>query len=188
AVWMCFAFFFFYAMALSGVQAFAPEAARQLHGVPAPTAAMCLTIYMVCSAAGMVAGGFLAVDPARCERIVGAGFGMAAAIALAVGLADVPAAAVPVLFGAMGLGAGIAAPSRDLLVKRSSPDNATGRVYGVVYSGLDIGQAVAPLLFGTLMDLHRPAQVWVGIAVVQAVLIVSAFNVRRVRRTAWAAA
>jgi FSR family fosmidomycin resistance protein-like MFS transporter len=28
AVWMCFAFFFFYAMALSGVQAFSPEAAR----------------------------------------------------------------------------------------------------------------------------------------------------------------
>jgi MFS family permease len=183
AVWMCFAFFFFYAMALSGVQAFAPEAARQLHDVPARTAAMCLTVYMVCSACGMVAGGFLASDPARCERIVGAGFGLAATIALALGFADVPAQAVPVLFGAMGLGAGVAAPSRDLLVKRSSPDNATGRVYGVVYSGLDIGQAVAPLMFGTLMDLHRPAQVWLGIAAVQAVLIVSAFNVRRVRRT-----
>jgi MFS family permease len=183
AVWMCFAFFFFYAMALSGVQAFAPEAARQLHDVPARMAAMCLTVYMVCSACGMVAGGFLASDPARCERIVGAGFGLAATIALVLGFADVPAQAVPVLFGAMGLGAGVAAPSRDLLVKRSSPDNATGRVYGVVYSGLDIGQALAPLMFGTLMDLHRPAQVWLGIAAVQAVLIVSAFNVRRVRRT-----
>jgi MFS family permease len=101
-----------------------------------------------------------------------------------MGLLDVPAAAVPVLFGAMGLGAGVAAPSRDLLVKRSAPDNATGRVYGVVYSGLDIGQAVAPLLFGALMDQQRPAHVWLGIAAVQAVLIASAFNVRRVRRIA----
>src|SRR5438552_2926774 len=117
AVWMCFAFFFFYAMSLSGVQAFAPEAARLLHGVPAHVAAMCLTVYMVCSAAGMVAGGFLASDPARCERIVGAGFGAAAIIALTLGYADVSAAAVPVLFGAMGMGAGIAGPSRDLLVK-----------------------------------------------------------------------
>lgn len=183
AVWMCFAFFFFYAMALSGVQAFAPEAARLLHAVPAQTAAICLSVYMVCAAAGMVAGGFLASDPARCERIVGAGFGVAASIALMLGFADVPAMAVPALFGAMGLGAGVAGPSRDLLVKRSSPDNATGRVYGVVYSGLDIGQAVAPLLFGTLMDLQRPSMVWLGIAVVQAVLIASAFNVRRVRRT-----
>lgn len=183
AVWMCFAFFFFYAASLSGVQAFAPEAARLLHDVPEHTAAMCLTIYMVCSAGGMVAGGFLASDPARCERIVGAGFGVAATIALVIGFASIPALAVPVLFGAMGFGAGIAGPSRDLLVKRSAPDNATGRVYGVVYSGLDIGQAIAPLVFGTLMDLHQPSMVWLGIALVQAVLIVSAFNVRRVRRT-----
>ena len=183
AVWMCFAFFFFYAAALSGVQAFAPEAARLLHDVPEHAAAMCLTIYMVCSAGGMVVGGFLASDPARCERIVGAGFGAAAMIALVIGFATVPALAVPVLFGAMGFGAGIAGPSRDLLVKRSAPDNATGRVYGVVYSGLDIGQAIAPLVFGTLMDLHLPSMVWLGIALVQAVLIVSAFNVRHVRRT-----
>ncbi|MBP6777674.1 MAG: MFS transporter, partial [Piscinibacter sp.] len=60
AVWMCFAFFFFYAGALSVVQTFAPSAARELHAVPAELAAMCLTVYMVCSAAGMVAGGFLA--------------------------------------------------------------------------------------------------------------------------------
>jgi FSR family fosmidomycin resistance protein-like MFS transporter len=183
AVWMCFGFFFFYAMALSGVQAFAPEAARLLHDVPVNLAAMCLTIYMVCSAGGMVAGGFLASDPARCERIIGAGFGTAALIALAIGYLDVPALAVPVLFGVMGFGAGTAGPSRDLIVKRASPPNATGRVYGVVYSGLDIGQAIAPLMFGTLMDMHRPSQVWLGIAAVQGVLIVNAFNVRKVRRT-----
>lgn len=184
AVWMCFAFFLFFAMSLSGVQSFAPEAARLLHGVSKDLAAMCLTIYMVCSAGGMLAGGFLASDPARCERIVGIGFGVAASVALTMGLADVPGAMVPVLFGAMGFFAGLAGPSRDLLVKRSTPDNATGRVYGVVYSGLDIGQAIAPLAYGLLMDHGIPGAVWVGIAMVQAVLIVSAFNVRRVRRTA----
>jgi FSR family fosmidomycin resistance protein-like MFS transporter len=183
AVWMCFAFFLFYAMALSGVQAFAPEAARLLHNVPVSVTAMCLSIYMVCSAGGMVMGGFLASDPARCERIIGVGFGMAALVALVIGFADLPPMAVPVLFGLMGFGAGIAGPSRDLIVKRASPPNATGRVYGVVYSGLDIGQAAAPLLFGTLMDLHRPSQVWLGIAMVQGVLIVNAFNVSKVRRT-----
>ena len=118
AVWMCFAFFFFSAVALGGVQAFAPESARLLHQVPASLAAMCLTVYMVCSAVGMVAGGFLAVDPARCERIVGAGFGVACVVALVIAFAHVPALAVPVLFGVMGFGAGMAGPSRDLLVKR----------------------------------------------------------------------
>jgi MFS family permease len=188
AVWMCFGFFLFYAMSLSGVQTFAPAAARMLHDVPVNVAAMCLTIYMVCSAGGMVAGGFLAADPARCERVIGVGFGVAALVALVIGFVAIPAFAVPVLFGVMGFGAGTAGPSRDLIVKRASPPNATGRVYGVVYSGLDIGQAIAPLVFGTLMDHGRPSTVWLGIAVVQGVLIVNAFNVGRVRRTTLAVA
>jgi len=54
----------------------------------------------------------------------------------------------------------------------------------VVYAGLDIGQAVAPLIFGRLMDHGQYASVIVGLAVVQGVLIASAFNVRRVRREA----
>ncbi len=188
AVWMCFGFFFFYAIVLSAIQAFAPEAARQLHGVPLALAALCLTVYMVCSAGGMVLGGFLAADPSRCERVVGAGFGLAAVIALFIGLAPVPALAVPALFGAMGFVSGIAGPSRDLLVKKSTPDNSTGRVYGIVYSGLDIGQALAPLAFGALMDHQQYQGVWLGLVFAQAVLITSAFNVRKVRRTAIAAA
>jgi len=183
AVWMCFAFFFFYAMALSIVQAFAPEAARQLHGFPLTQVALCLTLYMVCAAGGMVLGGFLASDPSRCERIVGAGFGIAACVAAAIGFTPVPGAMVPLLFGVMGFAAGIAGPSRDLLVKKSTPENATGRVYGVVYAGLDIGQAVAPLIFGRLMDQGNYRGVWLGLMIVQGILIVSAFRVRRTRRT-----
>jgi MFS family permease len=188
AVWMCFGFFFFYAMALSGVQTFAPGAARILHDVPVNLAAMCLTIYMVCSAGGMIVGGFMVSDPARCERIIATGFGVAASVALVMAFSPVPAMLVPVLFGVMGFGAGTAGPSRDLIVKRASPPNATGRVYGVVYSGLDIGQAIAPLMFGTLMDHQQPALVWLGIAIVQAVLIVNAVNVKKARRTTLAAA
>ena len=188
AVWMCFGFFFLYAVVISGVQAFAPEAARQLHDVPLRWAAMCLTFYMIASAGGMVIGGFLATDPSRCEKIVGAGFSIAAVIALVIGFGPVPPLAVPVLFALMGVASGVAGPSRDLIVKRAAPANATGRVYGVVYSGLDIGQAFAPLVFGPLMDMHRPADIWLGIAIVQAFLITTAFNVHRARRTALAPA
>lgn len=188
AVWVCFGFFLFFASALSTVQTFAPEAARQLHGVPLHWVAACLSIYMVGSAAGMVAGGFLAADPARCERVVGAGMALAASVALTVGLVPLPGWLVPLMFGAMGLVSGTASPSRDMLVKRSTPPNASGRVFGVVYSGLDIGQAVAPLLFGVLMDNHRYAGIWVGLAAVQLVLVGVAFNVRKARRVAAAPA
>ncbi|WP_326542505.1 MFS transporter [Pseudorhodoferax sp.] len=184
AVWMCFAFFFFYAVALGIVQVFAPGAARELHAVPVAQAALCLTVYMVCSATAMVAGGFLVSDPTRCEKLVALGFGFAACVALALGLAHPPGWMVPAMFGLMGLGAGIAGPSRDMIVKRATPANASGRVYGVVYSGLDIGQAIAPLIFGTLMDRQQYSSIFFGLALVQAVLIASAFNVGRVRRAA----
>jgi FSR family fosmidomycin resistance protein-like MFS transporter len=188
AVWMCFAFFFIFAMALSVVQAFAPEAARHLHGVPLSLVAVCLTAYMVASASGMLVGGFLATDPARSERVVGSGFAVAAGISLLLGLAPLPALAVPVLFACMGFAAGFAGPSRDLLIKRSTPENASGRVYGVVYSGLDIGQAISPLIFGLLMDQQAWRALFVGLALVQLTLVVTAFRVRRTRRTVAAAA
>lgn len=183
AVWMCFAFFFVFATALSVVQAFAPEAARQLHDVPVALVAVCLTVYMVSSACGMVVGGFLANDPARSERIVGTGFLVAATISLVLAFAPVPGVAVPVLFACMGFAAGFAGPARDLLIKRSTPENASGRVYGVVYSGLDIGQAVSPLLFGWLMDHQSWRAVFIGLALVQLLLVFTALRVRHTRRT-----
>jgi FSR family fosmidomycin resistance protein-like MFS transporter len=183
AVWMCFSFFFFYAAALSIVQTFAPQAAAQLHSVDPRLVAMCLTVYMVASAGGMVLGGFLAANPERCERVVGIGFGLASMLALVMGFGTFSGVFVPVLFGMMGFCVGISGPSRDLIVKRSTPDNASGRVYGVVYSGLDIGQAIAPLVFGPMMDHGQYTGIWIGLAAVQGVLIVSAFNVRKARRT-----
>lgn len=188
AVWMCFVFFLVYAGVLTGVQTFAPLAAMQLLDMPKALVAVCITSYMVCAAGGTVVGGFLTSDPARCERVVAAGFGMAAAVALAIGFASVPAASVPALFGAMGFASGIAGPSRDMLVKRSTPENASGRVYGVVYSGLDVGQALAPLVFGALMDRGEFRGVWMVLVALQVLLIASAFQVRRVRRTGLAPA
>jgi MFS family permease len=188
AVWMCFGFFLVYAGVLTGVQAYAPEAARQLHQFPVTLAAACVTSYMVCSAGGVLLGGFLASDPARCERVVSAGCGAAALIALGLGTLSLPIALVPVLFGAMGFATGASGPSRDMLVKRSTPENASGRVFGVVYSGLDVGQAIAPLVFASLIDRHAFVGVWLVLAVLQVLMIASAVSVRRVRREAMALA
>jgi MFS transporter, FSR family, fosmidomycin resistance protein len=182
AVWFSFLFFFSYAVALGGVQSFATEAARQLHDVPVAWAGMCLSIYMVCGAVGILCGGFLVRDPNQAERVISFGFGGAALCALAVGLLPWPAFMVPILMGLMGFGAGLCGPSRDLLVKRAAPPNATGRVYGVVYSGLDVGMALAPTLFGWMMDHHLPVWVWIGMALFQAVLIVNALKVGRESR------
>ena len=183
AVWMCFTFFFIFAMSLSVIQAFAPGAARELHQVPVTLVAVCLTTYMLASASGMVLGGFLATNPERAARVVGAGFAVAASVSLVLGLAALSAWWVPVFFGVMGFVAGTAGPSRDLLVKLATPDNASGRVFGVVYSGLDIGQAVSPLMFGVMMDQHNYQGIFLGLAAIQGVLVFTAFKVRHARRT-----
>jgi FSR family fosmidomycin resistance protein-like MFS transporter len=176
AVWMCFTFFFIFAMSLSVIQAFAPGAARELHNVPVTLVAVCLTTYMLASASGMVLGGFLATNPERASRVVGAGFAVAASVSLILGLAHLSAWWVPVFFGVMGFVAGTAGPSRDLLVKRATPENASGRVFGVVYSGLDIGQAVSPLIFGLMMDQHNYQGIFLGLAAIQGVLVFTAFK------------
>ena len=183
AVWMCMLFLILYGIVLSAVQAFAPEAARQLHGMPMGLVALCLSAYMLSSAAGMVLGGFLAVQPARAEAVVAVGLLLAAATALGLGFGSLPSALVPVLFGVMGFGSGIGGPSRDLIIKRSTPVKASGRVYGLVYSGFDIGQAAAPLAFGLLIDQQRYAGVFMALALVQLMLIATVFNVKRVRRS-----
>lgn len=177
AVWFSFGFFLTYAIALGGVQSFGGEAARQLHDMPLSWGAMVLTLYMVASACGMVGGGLLVRNPERCEKVIGLGFGAAGVCALLVALTPVPPAGVLVLVLLMGFSVGLAGPSRDLLIKRAAPPNATGRVYGVVYSGLDVGMAIAPAVFGWMMDHGLPVWVWIGIALFQAVLIVSALRV-----------
>lgn len=188
AVWACFVFFMVYAFALGGVQSFAPAAAAKLHDVPAAQAAICLSIYMVAAGAGMVLGGHLVRDPQQCVRIAAIGFFSAAVVALMLGLGHWSPPVVLVLFALMGFGSGIAAPSRDLLVKAATPPGATGRVYGVVYSGLDVGMMFAPLVFGALMDAGRYRDVWIGVALMLALLIATAVNVRRNARPAPAAA
>jgi FSR family fosmidomycin resistance protein-like MFS transporter len=54
-----------------------------------------------------------------------------------------------VVLAATGFAVGIGGPSRDMMIKKATPKGATGRVYGMVYSGLDVGFAISPVLFGS---------------------------------------
>ena len=51
---------------------------------------------------------------------------------------------------------GLALPSRDLVVRSVAPPGATGKVFGFVYSGLDVGAAISPVLFGWFVDIGHP--------------------------------
>lgn len=177
AVWMCFSFFVITAMALGGIQSFASQSLRALYGMTLAAATAGFTAYMLASAAGMVWGGFVAAKAKRHERTIAVAFMASGLFALLIAAGLVPPMMAVVLMGAIGFGAGVAGPSRDLLIRSAAPPNATGRVYGVVYSGLDIGLAGAPVLFGALMDANRPAWVFIGIGLLQCLAIATAIGV-----------
>lgn len=176
-IWMCFTFFFINAMANGGIQSFAPAALHDIYGLPIAWASACITAYMLASAGGMIWGGFLASRSAQHERIIAGAFAAAGMIAMFVASGIAPASITIVLLALIGLGSGIAGPSRDLLVRAACPCHATGRVYGMVYSGLDIGLSIAPLVFGSLMDRNRPRWVFVLIGVFQTMAIVTALGI-----------
>jgi len=177
AVWLCIAFFFISAMAGTGMQGFAVPSLRELYGVSLAWATTCFTVYMLGSACGMVVGGFLGARSTRHERTIAMAFTLAGATAILTSTAIVPASLVVVMMAVIGFGAGVAGPSRDLLIRAAAPKNATGRVFGVVYSGLDVGMAVAPLIFGAIMDVGRPSWVFIGVGCLFLSALLTAFQV-----------
>lgn len=177
AVWMSFGFFFLTAVALGGIQSFSLTTLSALYGMSLATATTAYTAYMLASAGGMLAGGFLAAQGRQPDRTIAAAFTAAALMALLLAAAVVPAWMAVVLMGAIGMAAGVAGPSRDLLIRSAAPKNATGRVFGVVYSGLDSGLAVGPLLFGALLDHGHIPWVFVFVALFQFLAIATAVGV-----------
>lgn len=183
AVWMCFAFFLLITTAFGALQNFATPVMQNVYGLPVAVAATTLTAFMLGGAAGIVTGGMLAGRSASHDRLIAAALAGAALVAMVIASGVLPAWSVLPAMGVMGFSAGIAGPSRDLLVRRAATarfgQQAFGRVYGFVYSGLDIGLAVAPLVFGPLMDAGRFGAVLVGVALLQGAAILTALGVGR---------
>jgi FSR family fosmidomycin resistance protein-like MFS transporter len=174
SVWLCFSFFFWSTCALSAMQSFAGPALQQLHDLPLSVTSFVVTGFMLCGAAGMVVGGFLAARGERLERTIGACLLGAALLLFLAGLPSLPGMLAATLAALAGFGTGLAGPSRDMLIKRAAPPGATGRVYGTVYSGLDLGFALAAPVFGALLDRGSPSAVFNGAALALVGGVVSA--------------
>lgn len=174
SVWLCFSFFFWSTCALSAIQSFASPALQQMYGLPLNLTALVVTGYMLCGAAGMVAGGFLVGRVVRLEKTISVCLVASAVLLALAGTGWLPGMAALVLAALAGLGTGIAGPSRDMLIKRAAPPGATGRVYGTVYSGLDLGFSVAAPVFGALLDRGLTGGIFYGSALALLLSVASA--------------
>ncbi len=180
AVWLCFAFFLLITTAFGAIQNFATPILQHLHGLTLATGASALSVYLVGGAGGILTGGFLA-QKGQHEKLIALALGSAAILVVGLATLPLPGWSILPLMTGIGYCTGIAGPSRDLLVRRAATARfgqaAYGRVYGFVYSGLDAGLALAPLIFGVLMDNGRFATVLVSIAVLQCAAILTALRV-----------
>jgi MFS family permease len=180
-VWMCFAFFLVSVMAFGGLQNFGPPVLARGYGITLALATSGLTAYLLGNAAGVAAGGFFASKGEHQERLVAAALASAALCAVALASGAAPRWSLVALMGMMGFGVGFSGPSRDILVRRAATSRfgstAYGRIYGFVYSGIDTGLAIAPLVFGMLMDAGRYSAVLWGVATLQCLAILTALTV-----------
>jgi MFS family permease len=181
-VWLCFLFFLLSTSAFGALQNYSTASLQNIYALSLAGAASGLIAYLLGGAGGIAVGGFIATRHAQ-DRIIAIGLSTGAAIGLLLAAGVVAGWAVLPLMAVMGACVGIAGPSRDLLVRKAATHGlgkaSFGRVYGFVYSGLDVGLAIAPLIFGPLMDGGHFNALWVGVALLQGLAVVSALRVGR---------
>jgi len=163
-VLMGFAYFVMTAFAGSGIQTFSITALNSGYGLAIKLATLGLTAYLVGSAGGILAGGFLADRTRQHHRVAMAGVATAGVLMFVIGAVPSLAAAVVPLMLLAGISNGLTGPSRDVLIRRAASGAGMGSVFGFVYSGFDLGSSTAPLLFGALIDHGAPQGVFFVVA------------------------
>jgi MFS family permease len=176
-VWLCWIFFFFSMAATSGLQSFAPTALFKIYDLAVSSGNYYLTLLSMGGAGGMLLGAYLATRLKAPERIITICFTVNIVMGLLLATGVLPIEIIVMAFIVIGLGLGIAAPSRDLMIRAATPSGASGRVYGIVYSGIDLGAAISPLVFGILLDIDMPKLLFIGVALLQLMIILIGFKV-----------
>jgi len=184
AVVMSFLFLMFNAAGVIALQSFLIPASMQLFEMPQILAASALTAFFVGSGTGMVAGGFVVSRTQRHGLVCAAALVIAASLVAFLGTAMLPASTLPMMMGLCGFSLGVVSPLRDMIIRDIAPDNARGRVYGFVYTGMDIGSLFSPAMFGWVLDHGQPQWVYFGTGLLWAV---GMFTLIQIRRTTLAA-
>lgn len=154
-----FLFFVLTAAASNGMQTFSVTALVMLFDTPLVTASAALTVFLFASSVGILAGGILADFTRRHDLVAALAFALTAVIIGIVGSVALPAFLLMLLLGTAGLLQGVIRPARDMLVHAAAPEGATGKVFGFVTTGINVGGALMPLGLGWLVD--RGAAEWV---------------------------
>jgi MFS transporter, FSR family, fosmidomycin resistance protein len=150
------AFFALLSLSSGAITTFSVVALVALYGVQFSVANAALSAYLMATAIGVLAGGFVADATRRHAEVAAAGFGVAAVITFTIGTVYLGAVFLVLAMAASGFLAGMIMPSRDMLVRAAAPPGMAGRTFGIVTTGFNIGGTIGPMLGGWLMDNGEP--------------------------------
>lgn len=176
AILLCLVYFALIAANTVGIQQFAVPAWTSMFGISENYAALCLIVFIVGSAGGVLVGGFFADRVHRHDRVAMLGLLAAAALTVPIATQAVTPTLLLPLLALAGAAGGLTGPSRDMIVRNATPPGASGKVFGFVYSGLDVGSFLAPPTFGFLMTAGVPVIIFwiaIGLYVVNAALVMA---------------
>jgi MFS family permease len=165
------AFFTLLSLSNGGIGSFGVVALMSGYDASFSSANLALTAFLGASAAGVLAGGFLADHTTRHGQVAAACFAINAVIVLVIATITLPAPLLTAAMAVAGFLGGVIAPSRDMLVLNAAPPGGAGRAFGIVSTGFNIGGIISPLLYGWIMDQNLPHWVF-GTSVVFMVLTV----------------
>ena len=171
---LCFAYFALLSASSIGIQQFAVPAFTGMFGVGETFAAFCLIAFVVGSAMGVLVGGLFADRVRHHDRVAAIGLLVASALTVPIALQSVSTGLLLPLLALAGFAGGITNPSRDMIVRSATPPGASGKVFGFVYSGLDVGSFAGPPVFGVLMAHGLPSAIFwsaVGLYIVNAAVV-----------------
>ena len=180
-IMMCFLFFVLIAMSMLGFETFLVSALVTDRGASLSAANLALTAIFAGSATGVLVGGVIADRTRRHSLVAALGLGAAAALIVVAGEAALTVAALTVVIALAGFASGLVPPSRDLIVRSVTPEGSTGKVFGFVSVGLDVGGVVTPLVYGWVLDAGGSRWMYWLTAIILVAAIATVSGTRRAR-------
>lgn len=156
AALLLLAFQIVHAMAFGGIRNFTLPALTALTDLAPELIASALTGYLIGASFGNLAGGWAADTTGRPQLIFYFSILTIAALTALIGTVAMPAILLIPVFALAGGLNGTLLPVRDLLVRALAPKGQMGTLYGFTSSGLSLGNAITPLIYGWLMDVGNP--------------------------------
>ena len=173
SLFLFFIFFIFNALTTHGVHSFTVAALAELRATPLTVASGALTGYLIASALGVLAGGFLVDKTPRHALVAVAVMLGSGALFIVVGAVDMSIVLIIVTMSVNGILQGVLRPARDMLMRAVIPKESFGKAIGMVATGAAIGGATAPVVFGWILDTGHPAWLFYVLAGCLAILIVT---------------